>query len=149
MAAASNRDPGEYFVELADRNLTDAERYAFGISDVQPLRDLQQHNADLACPAWTGTPKPGAPAPLCYPSPLQARVPVQDELPDRTPRAPRPNRETPAERERRADRRHERRDRRLALILLLAVIASLPWTVPEAIKHVRTSPAFGPVEVQP
>lgn len=40
-----------------------------------------------------------------------------------------------------------RRDRRIARLLLLILLALLPVAIPEAIHHLRTSPAFGPVEV--
>lgn len=70
---------GEYFVELRNRRLTNAERVAFGISDVEPIAGLQSDNAGIDIGTWTGTPEPELAAPQAYPSPLQANVPTFDE----------------------------------------------------------------------
>lgn len=67
---------GEYFVELRHRRLTNAERVAFGISDVEPIAGLQSGNEGIDVGTWTGTPEPELAAPQAYPSPLQASVPV-------------------------------------------------------------------------
>ena len=75
-SATRTRDADGYFVELADRDLTDAERYAFGISDVRPIAGLQHGNSDLDVAPWSGAPTPALPVPQCYPSQLQALVPV-------------------------------------------------------------------------
>lgn len=80
MSAATFRDPGYglMVLELSYDDLTRSERAAFGLSNIEPVEGLQQHNSDIAQTTWTPrVVKPSASDLPIYPIPGEPKVQLE------------------------------------------------------------------------